>query len=83
MGILLKIQYFTCIVGIFVSSAVPWLKRLVAGITSRRPGFAPGSVYVGFVADKVALGQVFIRVLRVFPCQYHSTIAPYSPITAP
>jgi hypothetical protein len=31
--------------------------------------FDPGSVHVGFVADKVALGQVF-------PCQYHSTGAP-------
>jgi hypothetical protein len=29
----------------------------------------PGSVHVGFVVDKVALGQVF-------PCQFHSTGAP-------
>jgi hypothetical protein len=28
---------------------------------------------VVFVVDKVALGQVFLRVLR-FPCQYHSTV---------
>jgi hypothetical protein len=38
-------------------------------VVSRRPliaesGFAPGSIHVGFVADQVALGQVF---LRVFP----------------
>jgi hypothetical protein len=26
--------------------------------------FAPGSVHVGFVVDKVATGQVFLRVLR-------------------
>ena len=32
-------------------------------------GFDPGPVYVGFVVDKVALGQVF-------PCQFHSTGAP-------
>jgi hypothetical protein len=25
----------------------------------RRPGFKPGSSHVGFVVDKVALGQVF------------------------
>jgi hypothetical protein len=43
---------------------VPWLKRLVAGISPRRPGFDPGSVHVGFVLDKVTLGQVFPRVLR-------------------
>jgi hypothetical protein len=28
-----------------------------------RPGFVPGPVHVGFVVDKVALGQVFLRVL--------------------
>jgi hypothetical protein len=27
----------------------------------------PGSVHVGFVVDKVALGQVFPRVLRFSP----------------
>ena len=46
--------------------AVSWLRRLVAGLSPRRPGFDPGSVHVGFVVDKVALGQVF-------PCQFHST----------
>jgi hypothetical protein len=39
--------------------AVPWLRRLVAGLPLRRPGF----VHVGFVVDKVALGQVFLRVV--------------------
>jgi hypothetical protein len=43
---------------------VPWLKRLVASPSSRRPGFVPGSTSVGFVVDKVALGQVFLRVVR-------------------
>jgi hypothetical protein len=46
--------------------AVPWLRRLVAGLSPWRPGFDPGSVHVGFVVDKVALGQVF-------PRQFHST----------
>jgi hypothetical protein len=41
-----------------VLTAVPWLRRLVAGLPPRRPGFDPGSVHVGFVVDKVALGQV-------------------------
>jgi hypothetical protein len=40
------------------------LRRLVAGLSPRRPGFDPGSVHVGFVVAKVALGQVFVRVLR-------------------
>jgi hypothetical protein len=43
--------------------AVPWLRRLVAGLPLRRPGFDPGSVHVRFVVDKVALGQVFLRVV--------------------
>jgi hypothetical protein len=47
--------------------AVPWLRWLVAGLSPRRPGFALGSIHVGFVADKVALVQVFLRVLRLSP----------------
>jgi hypothetical protein len=39
----------------------------------RRPGFDPGSVHVGFLVDKVALGQVFPPSTSVFPCQFHST----------
>jgi hypothetical protein len=31
---------------------------------------------VGFVEDKVALGQVFSPSTLVFPCQFHSTGAP-------
>jgi hypothetical protein len=38
---------------------VPWLRRLVAGLSPRRSGFDPGSVHVGLVMDKVAMGQVF------------------------
>jgi hypothetical protein len=36
------------------------------GLSPRRLGFTPGSVRVEFVVDKVALGQVFLRVLRFF-----------------
>jgi hypothetical protein len=46
---------------------MPWLKLLVAGLSPRRPGFAPGSAYVGFVVDKVAQELVFLRVLRFSP----------------
>jgi hypothetical protein len=56
--------------------AVPWLRRLVAGLSPRRPGFDPGSVHVGFAVDKVALGQVFRPSTSVYPCQFHSTCAP-------
>jgi hypothetical protein len=56
--------------------AVPWLRRSAADLPPRRPGFDPGSVHVGFVVDKVALGQVFPPSSSVFPCQFHSTGAP-------
>jgi hypothetical protein len=42
-------------------------QALVAGLSPRRPVFAPGSIHVEFVVDKVALGQVFLRVLRFSP----------------
>jgi hypothetical protein len=47
--------------------AVPWLRTLVTGLSPRRPGFAPGAIHMGFVVDKVALGQIFLRVLRFSP----------------
>jgi hypothetical protein len=49
--------------------AVPWLRWLVAGLSPRSSGFDPGSVHVGFVVDKVTMGQVF-------PCQFLFTGAP-------
>jgi hypothetical protein len=56
--------------------AVPWLRWLVAGLPPRKPGFDPRSVPVGFVVYKVTLGHVFPRVLRFFPCQFHSSGVP-------
>jgi hypothetical protein len=49
-----------------------WPRRLVAGLSLWRPRFAPGSVRVGFVVDKVALGQVFSEFFLV------NTIPPWS-----
>jgi hypothetical protein len=45
----------------------PRLKLLVAGLSSRSSRFEPGSIHVGFVVDRVALGQVFLRDLRFSP----------------
>jgi hypothetical protein len=53
-----------------MDEVVPWLRRLAAGLPPRRPGFDLGSVHVGFVVDKVALGQVFLRVLRFSPVNW-------------
>jgi hypothetical protein len=41
--------------------------RALTTFYPRRPGLASRSVHVAFVVDKVALGQVFLRALRVFP----------------
>jgi hypothetical protein len=41
--------------------ATPQLRQLVTGFPPRRPRFEPRSDYVGFVEDKVALGQVFSK----------------------
>jgi hypothetical protein len=57
--------------------AVPWLRQLAAGLPPRRPGFDPGSVRVGFVVDKVALGQVFLRALRFSPVNFIPPVLHY------
>jgi hypothetical protein len=49
--------------------AVPYLRRLVSGFPPRRPGFEPRSGHVGFVVDKVELGQVFSEYFGL-PCQF-------------
>jgi hypothetical protein len=59
------------------AEAVPWLRRLAAGLPPGRPGFDPGPVHVGFVVDKVALGQVFPRVLRFSPVNFIPPVLHY------
>jgi hypothetical protein len=46
--------------------AVPCLRQLFVGLSPLRLWFESGPVHVGFVVDKVALGQIFLRVLRFF-----------------
>ena len=41
----------------------------------RIPGFNPRLAHVGLVVDKLALGQFFLRVLRISSVSYHSTNA--------
>jgi hypothetical protein len=53
------------------------LSRLVAGLPPRRPGFDPGLVHVGFVVDKVALGQVFPRVIRISSVNFITPVLHY------
>ena len=57
--------------------AVPWLRRSVAGLPPRRPGLDPGSVHVGFVVEKVALGQGFPRVFLFSPVNFIPPVLHY------
>jgi hypothetical protein len=57
--------------------AILWLRGLVAGPSQRRCEFDPRAHHVGFVVDKVVLGQDFLQVLR-FSCHSHSVSAPCS-----
>jgi hypothetical protein len=50
-----------------------WFRQLVTSLSPRRPGSTPKLVHVEIVVEKVALGQVFLRVLW-FSCHYHSTV---------
>jgi hypothetical protein len=45
--------------------------------SARSLRFASREIHVGFVVDKVALGQVFSEFIG-FPCLRNSTVAPYS-----
>jgi hypothetical protein len=49
------------------NKAMPWLRWLVIRLALLKPGFTLRSIHVGFVVEKVALGQVFIRVLWFSP----------------
>ena len=44
--------------------AVQWLMQLIFGLSPRRPGLDRRSMHVRFVVDRVALGQVFLPVIR-------------------
>jgi len=44
-----------------------WLRWLVADQLLNSPSFKVWPVGVGFVEDKVALGQVFLQVIKFLP----------------
>jgi hypothetical protein len=50
------------------NKAVPWLRRLVIGLSQGRPGFDYRLGHVEFVVAKVALGADFSDYFG-FPCQ--------------
>jgi hypothetical protein len=59
--------------------AVPWPRRLVAGLSAQRPGFVAGSVRVGFMVTKWHRRRFFSEFFG-FP-GYHSTVASHANIS--
>jgi hypothetical protein len=51
--------------------ALLWL--LVVGLLTRRPGLEPRSSHVGFLADKVVLGQGFYPSTSISSANFHSS----------
>jgi len=43
------------------------LRRSLASLSTRRPGFNGRSAHVGFMVDKVAVGHICLREFRVSP----------------
>jgi hypothetical protein len=79
MEVYLLSVYTSFVTGNSVKQGLEVLRggRTIAQTASRwlppsRLGFAPGSGQVGFVMDKVALGQVFSK-FSVSPANLHST----------
>ena len=58
--------------------ALRWLRCIVTSHSMWSPNFDPRPVLVGFVVDKVALGQVLPPSTSVFPSHSHTTGAEYS-----
>jgi len=56
---------------LYICTEQPFVWRSLGRFTSRKPGFSPRRVYVGFMAGKVALVCVILWVLRFLPEGHH------------
>jgi hypothetical protein len=56
---------------VFLRNVGKYLRLLIAEFSPRGPAFSPRSVHVVFVVDRVALEQIFLRVLRFSSVLFH------------
>jgi hypothetical protein len=60
--------------------AAPLLRQLAAGFSLRWSGLKTRiihKIYVGFAADRIALGKIFLQELRLSLTVYHSSTEAY------
>jgi hypothetical protein len=57
------------------------LRQSVTDLIARRTVLSPRVMHVGDVTERVAVGQVFLRELRVSPAKYRPSSAAYSSAT--
>jgi hypothetical protein len=56
-------ERFSVVLKMETATTMPSLRRSVTGFSPLRPGFGPTSGHVGFLVDKMTLGQVFSEYL--------------------
>ena len=69
-------KYQTPVTSLFHKKSIMTWRRLVAGLSTQRPGFNSTQVHPEFVVDKEALERGFLRALWTSLRNYHSTNAP-------
>lgn len=65
----------------FAFEALPWIKRLVIGLSLQSLAFDPRRFHVGFVVENVVLGEWFLRVfppsaVSIIPSVLHARLSP-------
>jgi len=62
-------RYFSSLLCIYFFPfpfSLPWLKQIVADLSLWRLGFVLLLIHEGYILDKLALGQIFLRFRELF-----------------